>query len=78
MRPSWISLSSATLAISRRTLSNPVTMTTPGVSSTITSTPVAFSKARMFRPSRPMIRPFISSLGMSTVLTVTSAVCDAA
>ena len=76
MRPSWISRSSATLAISRRTLSKPVTMTTPGVSSTMTSTPVAFSKARMFRPSRPMIRPFISSLGMSTVLTVVSAVCD--
>ena len=78
MRPSWISFSSAILAISRRTLSNPVTMTTPGVSSTITSTPVAFSNARMFRPSRPMIRPFMSSLGMSTVLTVVSAVCDAA
>jgi hypothetical protein len=28
--------------------------------------------------SRPMIRPFISSLGMSTVLTVISAVWDAA
>ncbi len=30
----------------------------PGVSSTISSTPVAVSSARMFRPSRPMIRPF--------------------
>ena len=50
-------------------------MTTPGVSSTITSTPVAFSKVRMLRPSRPMIRPFMSSVGMSTVLTVVSAVC---
>ena len=50
----------------------------PGVSSTITSTPVAFSKARMFRPSRPMIRPFMSSEGMSTVLTVVSAVWPAA
>ena len=78
MRPSWISFSRASLAISRRTLSKPVTTTTPGVSSTITSTPVAFSKARMFRPSRPMIRPFISSVGMSTVLTVVSAVCSAA
>ena len=29
----------------------------------------------MFRPSRPMIRPFMSSVGMSTVLTVVSAVC---
>ena len=50
IRPSWISFSSASLAISRRMLSKPVTMTMPGVSSTITSTPVAFSKARMFRP----------------------------
>ena len=38
----------------------------------------AFSKVRMLRPSRPMIRPFMSSLGMSTVLTVVSAVCSAA
>ena len=36
--------------------------------------PVAFSNARTFRPSRPMIRPFISSLGISTVLVVESAV----
>ena len=78
MRPSWISLFSASRAISRRTLSKALTMTTPGVSSTITSTPVAFSKVRMFRPSRPMMRPFMSSLGMSTVLTVVSAVCSAA
>ena len=78
MRPSTISFSSASLATSRRMLSNPVTMTIPGVSSTITSTPVAFSKARIFRPSRPMIRPFMSSVGMSTVLTVVSAVCAAA
>ena len=73
-----MSFSSEILAISRRMLSNPVTTTIPGVSSTITSTPVAFSNARIFLPSRPMIRPFISSLGISTVLTVTSAVCDAA
>ena len=78
MRPSAISLSSAVRAISRRTGSKPLTMTTPGVSSMITSTPVAFSKARMLRPSRPMIRPFISSLGISTVLVVVSAVWPAA
>ena len=30
IRPSWISFSSATLAISRRMLSKPVTMTMPG------------------------------------------------
>ena len=34
-----------------------------GVSSMMTSTPVASSNARMFRPSRPMMRPFISSFG---------------
>ena len=62
--------SSEMRAISRRTGSNALTITTPGVSSMITSTPVAFSKARMLRPSRPMMRPFISSLGMSTVLVV--------
>ena len=44
----------------------------------ITSTPVAVSKARMFRPSRPMMRPFISSLGSATADTVLSAVCSAA
>src|SRR5207244_2584645 len=32
----------------------------------ITSTPVAASKARMLRPSRPMMRPFISSEGSAT------------
>ena len=78
MRPSAISLFSAMRAISRRTGSKPLTITTPGVSSMITSTPVAFSKARMLRPSRPMMRPFISSLGISTVLVVVSAVCVAA
>ena len=35
-------------------------------------------EARMLRPSRPMTRPFMSSLGMSTVLVVASAVCSAA
>ena len=49
-----------------------------GVSSMMTSTPVAVSKARMFRPSRPMMRPFISSLGSGTAATVLSAVCSAA
>ena len=38
-------------------------MTASGVSSTIRSTPVACSRARMLRPSRPMMRPFMSSLG---------------
>src|SRR4030095_13675323 len=49
-----------------------------GVSSTIRSTPVASSSARMFRPSRPMMRPFRSSLGRSTTETVVSIACSAA
>ena len=44
-----------------------------GVSSMITSTPVRFSSARMLRPSRPMMRPFMSSEGSSTIETVVSA-----
>ncbi len=39
-------------ATSRRTGLKPLTTIMPGVSSTITSTPVAFSKARILRPSR--------------------------
>ena len=53
-------------------------MTASGVSSTMMSTPVATSRARMFRPSRPMIRPFMSSLGRSTTETVDSTTCSAA
>ena len=37
------------------------------------STPVRFSSARMLRPSRPMIRPFMSSDGSWTSETVVSA-----
>ena len=37
-----------------------------GVSSMMKSTPVRFSSARMLRPSRPMMRPFMSSLGSCT------------
>jgi hypothetical protein len=47
-------------------------MIAPGVSSMISSTPVAISSARIFRPSRPMIRPLRSSLGRSTTDTVVS------
>ena len=39
-------------------------------------TPVVASKARMLRPSRPMIRPFMSSLGRVNTATVDSAVCS--
>ena len=53
-------------------------MIAPGVSSTISSTPVASSSARMLRPSRPMMRPFRSSLGRSTTETVVSIACSAA
>ena len=38
----------------------------------IRSTPVACSKALMLRPSRPISRPFISSLGRGTAETVVS------
>ena len=41
-------------------------------------TPVVASNARMFRPSRPMIRPFMSSLGSVNTLTLDSAVCSEA
>ena len=41
-------------------------------------TPVTDSKARMLRPSRPMILPFMSSLGSANTLTVDSAVCSLA
>ena len=41
-------------------------------------TPVTDSNARMLRPSRPMIRPFISSPGRCSTLTTLSAVCSLA
>ena len=40
----------------------------------IISTPVSVSNVRIFRPSRPIIRPFISSLGKLTELIDTSEV----
>ena len=73
MRPSWMSFASVSFAISRRTSSNDESTTACGVSSMMKSTPVSFSNARMFRPSRPMIRPFMSSDGSSTSDTVVSA-----
>ncbi len=78
MRPSDTSFSRASRATSRRIGSKHETTTVSGVSSMMTSTPVASSNARMLRPSRPMIRPFISSLGSDTAETVDSAVCSAA
>ena len=41
-------------------------MTASGVSSMMRSMPVAASRARMLRPSRPMMRPFMSSDGSGT------------
>ena len=67
------SFSSVMRAISRRTPSKPDSTTAFGVSSMMKSTPVRFSSARMLRPSRPMMRPFMSSLGSWTTETVVSA-----
>ena len=72
MRPSAIRRSRVTRAISRLKGSKPERITASGVSSTIRSTPVVNSRVRMFRPSRPMIRPFISSFGNMTTDTVVS------
>ncbi len=78
IRPSLMSFVIASRAISRRTGSNPLRTTVSGVSSMIRSMPVACSRARMLRPSRPMIRPFISSDGRWMTVTVCSAVWSAA
>ena len=59
-------------ATSRRMGSKLETTMLSGVSSTMRSQPVAFSRARMLRPSRPMMRPFISSLGNCTTDTLVS------
>ena len=73
-----MSLFSATLATSRRTGSKPLMITASGVSSTIRSIPVACWRARMLRPSLPMMRPFSSSVGSGSTETETSAVWSAA
>ena len=76
IRPSWTSFSRVSRAASRRTGSKLLRTTASGVSSMMMLTPVVASKARMLRPSRPMIRPFMSSLGRAKTLTVDSAVCS--
>ena len=78
MRPSERSFSSVMRAISRRTPSKPDRITAFGVSSMMKSTPVRCSRARMLRPSRPMMRPFMSSAGSWTTDTVVSAAWPAA
>ena len=50
----------------------------PGVSSTKKSTPVTRCIAWILRPSLPIIRPFISSSGSLTAVTVRSAVTSLA
>ena len=64
IRPSATSWWRARRHTSRRTGSNAEITIASGVSSTTISTPVAASRARMLRPSRPMMRPFTSSLSM--------------
>ena len=59
-------------ATSRRTGSKLESVMVSGVSSMMRSQPVSVSMARMLRPSRPMMRPFISSFGSGTTDTVTS------
>ena len=78
IRPSRTSFSSVSRPTSRRTGSKQDSSTASGVSSMIRLTPVTDSKARMLRPSRPMIRPFISSPGRCSTLTTLSAVCSLA
>jgi hypothetical protein len=72
MRPSFTSASSAQRATSRRTGSKDDTNTICGDSSIRSVTPVADSKDLMFRPSRPMMRPFMSSLGSWMIVAVRS------
>ena len=78
MRPSCTSRPSAMRATSRRIGSKLEMITASGVSSTTRSTPVACSMARMLRPWRPMMRPFISSAGNGTLETVVSDTCSEA
>ena len=73
-----MSFSRAILATSLRTASKLDKTTASGVSSMIRSTPVRVSSVRIFRPSRPIIRPFISSLGSCTSETVDSDTTSAA
>ena len=76
--PSEIRRSRDSFAISLRTGSKQEITTASGVSSIMMSTPVNVSNVLMLRPSRPIIRPFISSLGSETVVTVISLVVSGA
>ena len=72
IRPSATSFSKASFAISLLTGSKQERTTASGVSSIIKSTPVSVSNVLIFLPSRPIIRPFISSDGKLTDETVDS------
>ena len=79
IRPGWTLPSSKSLLIALEATSLlkglcDETVTTPGVSSIIISTPVFNSIARIFLPSLPIILPFISSLGKFTIEAVFSEV----
>ena len=78
IRPSTINFSRAIRATSRRIGSKLERITASGVSSIIRSTPVIVSSVRILRPSRPIIRPFISSFGSGTTEIVVSATWSAA
>ena len=69
IRPSVTNWWSARRAISRRTGSKADNTIASGVSSTTISTPVAASSARILRPSRPIMRPLISSDSMWNTVT---------
>ena len=69
IRPSATSWWRARRQTSRRIGSKPEMTIASGVSSTTISTPQAASRARMLRPSRPMIRPFTSSFSIWNTLT---------
>ena len=74
IRPSLTNSVRVIRAVSRRTGSKQDNSTDSGVSSIITFTPVTCSNARMLRPSRPMMRPFMSSPGRCTAVTTDSEV----
>ena len=78
IRPSATNLCKLKRAISLLNGSNEDNKIASGVSSTIKSTPVAASMARMLRPSLPMICPFISSDSKLNTVTVFSIATSAA
>ena len=78
IRPSVTSFCNERRATSRRIGSKPESKIASGLSSMMISTPVRDSRARMFLPSRPMIRPLISSFSILNTDTVFSMACSAA